>query len=838
MGPWARVFCSLFLLLQVLAEPAGNSDFYLAGDYLLGGLFTLHANVKGTVHLNYLQVPKCKEYEMKVLGYNLMQAMRFAVEEINNHSSLLPGVLLGYEMVDVCYVSNNVQPVLYFLAQDDYFLPIQEDYSQYVPRVVAVIGPDNSEAVVTVANFLSLFLLPQITYSAISDQLRDKQRFPALLRTMPSADHHVEAIAQLMLYFRWNWIVVLVSSDDYGRDNGQRLSERLTGHDICIAFQESLPVPQPNQVVTPEEHSRLAAIVDKLQQSSARVVVVFSPDLALHNFFLEVMRRNYTGAVWIASESWAIDPVLHNLMELRHTGTFLGVTTQSVPIPSFSEFRVRRWRAGRPPSRSSQASTCNQECDECFNTTETYNTVLTLSGERVVYSVYTAVYAVAHALHSLLGCSETSCNKEVVYPWQLLKELWKVNFTLLGHQIKFNQEGDMAMPLEVIQWQWDMNQNPFQSVASYYPTQRQLTNIGSIAWHTPNNTVPLSMCSRSCQPGQRKRSMGIHPCCFECIDCLPGTFLNQSADEYDCQPCPSTKWSHRNATSCFKRRLAFLEWHEVPTIFVALLAALGFLSTLAILLIFWRHFQTPMVRSAGGPMCFLMLTPLLVAYTVVPVYVGLPTVSTCLWRLTVFPVCFTICISCIAVRSFQIVYIFKMASRLPRAYSYWVRYHGPYVSVVVTTALKVAIVVGNLLTTSPSPTARADPDDPQIMIFSCNPNFRSLLLVNTGLDLALSVVGFSFAYMGKELPTNYNEAKFITLSMTFYFTSSVSLCTFMSVYSGVLVTIMDLLVTVLNLLAISLGYFGPKCYMILFYPERNTQAYFNSMIQGYTMGKD
>lgn len=101
-------------------------------------------------------------YETQVLGYNLMQAMRFAVEEINNHSSLLPGVLLGYEMVDVCYISNNVQPVLYFLAQEDYFLPIQEDYSHYVPRVVAIVGPENSEATVTVAHFLSLFLLPQV----------------------------------------------------------------------------------------------------------------------------------------------------------------------------------------------------------------------------------------------------------------------------------------------------------------------------------------------------------------------------------------------------------------------------------------------------------------------------------------------------------------------------------------------------------------------------------------------------------------------------------------------------------------------------------------------------
>ena len=40
---------------------------------------------------------------------------------------------------------------------------------------------------------------------------------------------------------------------------------------------------------------------------------------------------------------------------------------------------------------------------------------------------------------------------------------------------------------------------------------------------------------------------------------------------------------------------------------MVLLASLGFLSTLAVVVIFWRHAQTPVVRSAGGPMCFLML---------------------------------------------------------------------------------------------------------------------------------------------------------------------------------------------------------------------------------------
>lgn len=242
-----------------------------------------------------------------------------------------------------------------------------------------------------------------------------------MLRTVPSATHHIEAMVQLMLHFRWNWIVVLASDDDYGRENGHLLSQRLTNTgDICIAFQEVLPIPEPNQAMRPEEQGQLDSILDKLRRSSARVVVVFSPELSLHSFFREVLRWNFSGFVWIASESWAIDPALHNLTELRHTGTFLGVTIQRVSIPGFSQFRVRHDKPENPMlNKTNPRTTCNQDCDACLNVTESFNNILMLSGERVVYSVYSAVYAVAHALHRLLRCDQGRCTKQTVYPWQV-----------------------------------------------------------------------------------------------------------------------------------------------------------------------------------------------------------------------------------------------------------------------------------------------------------------------------------------------------------------------------------------------------------------------------------
>lgn len=52
------------------------------------------------------------------------------------------------------------------------------------------------------------------------------------------------------------------------------------------------------------------------------------------------------------------------------------------------------------------------------------------------------------------------------------------------------------MSLEVIQWQWDLSQNPFQSIASYYPVLRQLKTTRNVSWHTADNTVSSPMASR------------------------------------------------------------------------------------------------------------------------------------------------------------------------------------------------------------------------------------------------------------------------------------------------------------------------------------------------------
>lgn len=90
-------------------------------------------------------------------GYHLLQAMRFSVEEINNHTGekpLLPGVTLGYQLYDSCSVSAAILNTLKVLE-----LHLQPGNSS---RVIGVIGPDSSSKSFTPAALLGSYLIPQV----------------------------------------------------------------------------------------------------------------------------------------------------------------------------------------------------------------------------------------------------------------------------------------------------------------------------------------------------------------------------------------------------------------------------------------------------------------------------------------------------------------------------------------------------------------------------------------------------------------------------------------------------------------------------------------------------
>ncbi|CAI5782998.1 taste receptor type 1 member 2 [Podarcis lilfordi] len=807
------------------------SHFHLAGDYILGGLFSLHAEAVGRPQLSPAQeVPICKKYNLKVVSYSYLQAMRYAVEEINKASALLPGVRLGYEMVDVCYLTNTIHPILYFLSNNRSLLDIETNYTQYRPRVVAVIGPDSSQAAVTAAFLLSQFLVPQITYSATTEFLGNPKVFPVAFRTIPSAEQQIAVMLQLLQHFKWNWFIVLSSDDDYGQQNLQLLRAQATRG--CIAFQETIPVQgkDPHDSGNSTEEW-ISSIVTKISRSTAKVVIILSLELPLPTFFREVIRQEMTDIVWIAAEAWSIDPTTHGVANISSVGTIFGVAVEEVPVPGMDDFRVRgpsHPGEGGEGQAASGAATCNQECDDCLAEACSYDKSLRGTGDRINFNVYSAVYVVAHALHQLLRCSATRCDRREIYPWELLKEMHKVNFTLLRTMINFDQKGDPPNGFEVIQWQWNVPGQPFKKIASYNSLQGRLdVNEKIITWHTANNTAPQSICSEQCEAGHKKKLIGMLTCCFECVQY-----------SFTCQECPLDMWSEPGKEECFMKQLLYIHWGDAISIILVSLSTLGLLATLWTLALFTRHSATPVVKSAGGRLCFLMIASLAAGFCSALFFVGRPTELVCFGRQTVFSLCFTTCIACITVRSFQIICVFKMAAQLPRAYDAWRKYNGQRVFVAVVLVIKVFIVALNIYFNKPAPFRTRVSDHPAILILMCNQDYRATTVFNNAFDMSLCFLCFCFAYMGKALPKSYNEAKYITLCMTGYFGSWVALFLVMSIFEGFVVIIFEAATVLSNLFSICVGYFGPKCYILFFHPERNTTAFFQDAIQSYTMRQE
>ncbi|XP_048205966.1 taste receptor type 1 member 1 [Perognathus longimembris pacificus] len=807
-----------------------SPDFSLRGDYLLAGLFPLHSDCLQVRHRP--QVTFCdRPGSFNGHGYHLFQAMRFAVEEINNATGLLPGVRLGYELYDVCSESANVYAALSLLSRPGTrHVEIGGDLSRYAPRVVAAIGPDTTDHAVTTAALLSPFLVPLISYEASSVALSTKRLYPSFLRTIPSDQHQVEVLVLLLQSFGWLWFSLVGSHGDYGQLGAQALEELATRRGLCVAFKGTVPASAR------AGDERMRDLMLRLARARTTVVVVFSGRQLAAVFFESVILADLTGKVWIGSEDWAISTYITRVPGIRGIGTVLGVAIKQRLIPGLREFEEAYARAekGSPrPCPTGSFCTTNQLCRECHTFGEHEAPNLGAFSMSAAYNAYQAVYAVAHALHQLLGCSAGACSGDPVYPWQLLEQIYKVNFLLHEDTVAFDGNGGPLPSYDIIAWDWSGPQWTFRVVGSstWSPVHLDL-NKTKIQWHGRNKQVPTSVCTLDCREGHRRVVMGFHRCCFECVPCEAGTFLNKS-DLHRCQPCGKEEWAPEGSQTCFPRTVVFLTWHG-PVSWVLLAAnTLLLLLLMGTAVLFAWHLNTPVVRSAGGRLCFLMLGSLAVGSCSLYGFFGEPTLPTCLLRQTLFSLGFAIFLSCLTIRSFQLVIIFKFSTKVPAFYHAWVQNHGAGLFVTVSSMAQLLICLTWLAVWTPLP-ARDYQRFPQLVVLECaHANSLGFLLAFT-YNCLLSVGAFACSYLCKDLPANYNEAKCVTFSLLLNFVSWITFFTLASLYQGKHLPVVNVLAGLAGLSSSYGGYFLPKCYVILGRPELNNTQHFQASIQDYT----
>ncbi|KFZ59786.1 Taste receptor type 1 member 1, partial [Podiceps cristatus] len=426
----------------------------------------------------------------------------------------------------------------------------------------------------------------QISYEASLETLSLKRFYPSFLRTIPSDRQQVKAIFQLLQHFGWTWVTLLGSDNAYGRNGLDALYKLLTASDVCVAYRGIIPVNK--DASSPELHNLVKILTDV----RVNVTIVFSNRKSARPFFEVVVQRNVTGMVWVGSEDWSLAQTIWQVPGIQRIGSVIGMSVEKTE-PTMLE-RFEYWKTAEESAAAERASSmgtgeaiggsvqldCTQRCTGCHSLT----TAPDMYDAQASFNVYSAVYAVAHGLHDLLGCASGVCSKGTVYPWQLLQKIKQVNFTLYKSRILFDANGDICKGYDIVMWNWRGPRWTLNVIGTFSVNPDRLSiDRGKILWHTKDRQKRL----------QRSR----HRCCFSCVACPAGTFLNRSGH---CQPCGVDEGAPARSEACFNRTVEFLSWSEpiswallAPTILLMLLMA-------GLAILFALNASTPVVKAAGG----------------------------------------------------------------------------------------------------------------------------------------------------------------------------------------------------------------------------------------------
>ncbi|XP_028681627.1 extracellular calcium-sensing receptor-like [Erpetoichthys calabaricus] len=827
----------LFCTLQGKAEfPQLSKD----GHIIIGGAFSIHSKASSTQFSfdTYPDSPKCNSLNFRELRF--AQTMIFAIEEINNNTQLLPGISLGYKIYDTCgFIPLSLRATMGLVnGQDESF---SNSSCTQTSTIHAIIGESESSSTIAMTATIGPFRIPVISHFATCACLSNKNEFPAFFRTIPSDYYQSRALVQLVKHFGWIWVGAIRSDNDYGNFGMATFMNAAQKEGVCIEYSEAIH--------RSDSKEKIAKTVNIIRKSTSKVIIAFLAQGEMEVLIQEIALQNVTGLQWIGSESWVTSRQLATEESFQVLGGVIGFTIRKSVITGLKEFLINLqmsevignallkefWEAAFSCTLSAQdTKTYSKACSGSESLINLNNTYTDTSELRISNNVYKAVYAVAHSLHNLFSCSKSQdsftdkkcSNKTTFEPWQVTHFLKTVNFTTKsGEKVNFDENGDPTAKYELVNWQNDQDGlTKFVTVGFYdasLPVEEQFVmNNVSIIWATRKDKRPESVCSESCLPGTRKAVQKGKPvCCFDCIPCAEGEISN-STDAIDCFTCHSEYWPNEKRDTCLLKNVEFLSFTENMGLLLTVISLFGAITSIIVLLIFYWHKDTPIVKANNSELSFLLLLSLTFCFLCSLAFTGEPSNWSCMLRHTAFGITFVCCVSCLLGKTVVVLMAFR--STIPG--NNVKKYSGPVqrLCVFICPGIQLILCIFWLLLSPPFPKKNVSYFKEKILL-ECDVGSIVAFYAVMGYLGLLSILCFILAFLARKLPDNFNEAKYITFSMLIFCAVWI---TFVPAYissPGKYTVAVEIFAILASSFGLLFCIFAPKCYVILFKPEANTK---------------
>ncbi|MBN3300072.1 GRM8 protein, partial [Amia calva] len=826
----------------------------IEGDITLGGLFPVHS--RGPAGLPCGEIKKEK-------GIHRMEAMLYALDQINSDPELLPNITLGARILDTC--SRDT----YALEQSLTFVQalIQKDISDVrcsngepplirkPERVVGVIGASASSVSIMVANVLRLFEIPQISYASTAPELSDNNRYDFFSRVVPPDSYQAQAMVDIVKAMGWNYVSTLASEGNYGESGVEafvQISREAGG--LCIA--QSLKIPREPK---PGEFDKI--IKRLMETSNARGIIIFANEDDIKRVLEAAKKANLTGHfLFVGSDSWGAksSPILDQEDVAEGAVTIL---PKRASIEGFDQYFTTRslennrrniwfaefWEDDFKCKLTRPGIKLDDGRKKCTGE-ERISRDSAYEQEGKVQFVIDAVYAMAHALHSMHldlcpGAAGVCEKMDPVEGRMLLQYIRSVNFNgSAGTGVMFNENGDAPGRYDIFQYQLSNTTAPGYRVIGQWTNHLRL-NVEEMQWSGGERQVPDSVCSFPCQPGERKKMVKGVPCCWHCELC---DGYQHQADEFNCETCPFDMRPTENRTACRPTPIIKLEWHSPWAMLPMFLAILGILATTFVIVTFVRYNDTPIVRASGRELSYVLLTGIFLIYAITFLMIAEPGAVVCAFRRLLLGLGMCISYAALLTKTNRIYRIFEQGKKSVTP----PRFISPTSQLAITFILISLQVLGVFVWFGVVPPhtiidyEEQRPPDPELArgILKCDMSDLSLICC-LSYSIVLMVTCTVYAVKSRGVPENFNEAKPIGFTM---YTTCIVWLAFVPIFFGtaqstekMYIQTMTLTVSMSLSATVSLGMlYMPKVYVILFHPEQNVQKRkrsFKSVAQAATM---
>ncbi|KAM6469643.1 vomeronasal type-2 receptor 26-like [Liasis olivaceus] len=490
----------------------------------------------------------------------------------------------------------------------------------------------------------------------------------------------------------------------------------------------------------------------------------------------------------------------------------------NVPKYSKDAFSVKVWKRCR--EREELETIHREEMDR----------ILSLDN----YFIYNTVWAVARTLNaaylSRLKRTRIKDGRNMETPrlkaWQLHSFFQNSEFynnSIEGVYLDENE--DLAAELEILHWVFSNNMSfsrvKFGSLERQRSQDFQLmiNPHGVVEMEVLNKPLPPSRCVESCHPGFMKVAQEGRPiCCYDCLPCPEGTISTMDGTE-KCTRCPEDQHPNVKRDHCIPKIKTFLSYQENLGIILVSIPLFLSLTTIFVLGIFIKFQETPVVKANNRDLSYILLVSILLSFLTTFLFIGQPRRATCLLRQMAFSIIFSTAVSSVLAKTITVVLAF-LATKPGNKVRRWLGRSLANSIILCPSSIQVVLCSIWLVVSPPFPDSDMH-SQPREIILQCNEGSVTMFYGALGYMGFLAAVCFMVAFLARNLPGAFNEAKLITFSMLVFCSVWISFVpTYLSTKGKYMVA-----VQVFSILASSAGLlvciFLPKCYIILLRPHLN-----------------